>query len=100
MWDDLFGVTARTLVVGRVVTATIALICVLIVCDGWGNLRLRDAVFIVVGPVLGVYLSHVFSATLIQHMQLERRPTWPEMAEYGRLRGAVPLALAVRAGLS
>ena len=66
------------MVVGRVVTATITLVCVLIVYDGWGNLRLRDAVAIVVGPVLAMFISHVFASTLVQHMELGRRPTGRE----------------------
>ncbi len=72
MWADRIGVTARPMIVGRVVTATITLVCVLIVYDGWSNLRLRDAVSIVVAPVIAIFLSHVFSAILVEHMELGR----------------------------
>jgi hypothetical protein len=48
---------------------------VLIVYDGWVSLRLRDAVFVVVGPVLAIFISHVFASSLVQHMELGRRPT-------------------------
>jgi hypothetical protein len=68
-------VTAGSIIVGRVVTATITLVSVLIVYDGWVNLRLRDAVFIVVGPVLAIFISHVFASSLVQQMELGRRPT-------------------------
>jgi hypothetical protein len=36
----------------------------LIVYDGWGNLRLRDALAIVLGPVLAMFISHLFASTL------------------------------------
>jgi hypothetical protein len=39
------------------------------------SLRLRDAVFVVVGPVLAIFISHVFASSLVQHMELGRRPT-------------------------
>ncbi len=68
MWDDRFGFNTGPMIAGRVVTATITLICVLVVYDGWANLRLRDAVSIIVAPVIAIFISHVFSATLVQHM--------------------------------
>jgi hypothetical protein len=73
-----FDAVAKPQVVGRVVTATITLACVLIVYDGWANLRFRDAAGIIVGPVLALFFSHVFSATLVQHLKLGRRPVWRE----------------------
>jgi hypothetical protein len=101
MWKELSGVTAKTIVVGRVVTATVTLICVLVVYDGWANLRLRDAVLIVVGPVLAIYVSHIYSATLVQHMKLGRRPTWSEWLATVRFEsrflvlGVPPVAILV-----
>src|SRR5206468_8035962 len=60
---------------GRVVTATITLVCVLIVYNGWANQRLRDVLLIVVAPVVAVFVAHVFAATLVLHVELGRRPT-------------------------
>jgi len=78
MLRDRFGMTARPSVIGRVVTATITLVCVLIVYDGWANLRLRDVVFVVVGPVVAIVVAHVFASGLVQHIELERPLTGRE----------------------
>lgn len=43
---------------------TITLLCVLIIYDGWEELRFWDVVTVVVGPVLAVFLGHVFGAAL------------------------------------
>src|SRR5213596_356532 len=66
---------SKPIVIGRVVTATITLVCVLIVYDGWANQRLRDVLLIVVAPVVAVFVAHVFAATLVLHVELGRRPT-------------------------
>ncbi len=63
------------MIVGRVVTATIALTCVLIVYDGWTDLRLRDAIYAIVAPVLAIVITHVFSASVALEVELGRRPT-------------------------
>ena len=83
------------IIVGRVVTATIALTCVLIVYDGWTELRLRDAVYVIVGPVLAIFFAHLFSASVVLEMELGRRPTRREWIakvrfESGFLLLAVP----------
>jgi hypothetical protein len=74
MQKDLHRVTARPMIVGRVVTATIALTCVLIVYDGWAKLRLIDVICVIVGPVLAIFIAHVFAASVVQEMELGRRP--------------------------
>jgi hypothetical protein len=75
---DPFGLVANPPVVGRVVTATITLVCVLIVYDGWASLKLFDVVLIVVGPIVAVFTSHIFSSHLVQQVDLGRRPTLRE----------------------
>ncbi len=75
MRKDLHPTTARPIIVGRVVTATIALTCVLIVYDGWAELRLRDVIYVIVAPVLAIFIAHVFSASVVLEMELGRRPT-------------------------
>jgi hypothetical protein len=95
MQKDLHRVTANPMIVGRVVTATIALTCVLIVYDGWANLRLIDVIYVIVGPVLAIFIAHVFAASLVQEMELGRRPTRREWIakvrfESGFLLLAVP----------
>lgn len=75
MLFDRSALAPTPAVIGRVVTATITLICVLIVYDGWANLELKDALLIAIGPVLAIFVSHVFASTLVQHVELGRRPT-------------------------
>ena len=72
---DPLGLTSTPPVLGRIVTATITLTCVLIVYDGWASLKLLDVAVIVVGPIVAVFTSHVFSSNLVQQVELGRRPT-------------------------
>ena len=65
MRNDPFDLKSRPPVIGRIVTATIALVCVLIVYDGWAALELFDVVLVVVGPVIAIFTSHIFSASLV-----------------------------------
>jgi hypothetical protein len=50
--------------VDRVIYTTITLLSVLIIYDGWEQLRFWAVVTVIVGPILAVFLSHVFGATL------------------------------------
>jgi hypothetical protein len=75
---DPFEVSARSGAIGRVVTATITLVCVLVVYDGWAHLRLIDVVLIILGPIIAIFTSHVFSTTLVLQVDLGRRPTRSE----------------------
>lgn len=94
MRNDPFGLTSRPPVIGRIVTATIALVCVLIVYDGWAALKLFDVVLIVVGPVIAIFTSHLFSSTLVQEVELGRRPTIREWLATARFESGF-LLLAV-----
>jgi hypothetical protein len=91
--------TFRPLLVDRFVNRTITLVCVLIVYDGWATLRYGDVVGIIVGPILAMFVTHVFSASLAQHVALERRMTRPEWVKIVRseslflLLAIPPLAL-------
>ena len=78
MLRDPFAVTARPPSIGRVVTATITVTCVLIVYDGWAHLRFLDVVLIILGPIIAIFTSHVFSTTLVQEVELGRRPSRSE----------------------
>jgi uncharacterized membrane protein len=96
---DPFKVTERPAVLGRVVTATITPVCVLIVYDGWANLRVVDVVLIILGPIIAIFTSHVFSTTLVLQVKLGRRPTRSEWFANSRfesrflLLAVPPLAL-------
>jgi hypothetical protein len=99
MFRDPFKVIESPASIGRVVTATITLVCVLIVYDGWAKLRLVDVVLIILGPIIAIYTSHVFSTTLVLQVKLGRRPTRREWFANARfesrflLLAVPPLAL-------
>jgi hypothetical protein len=65
-------------VVDRVVTTTIMLMSVLVLYDGWGNLKLIGVVAVIVGPVLAMVLAHVFAASIARQVELKRTPTGRE----------------------
>ena len=58
--------------VDRVIYTTITLMAVLIVYDGWEQLRLGGVVAVMLGPILAIFLSHVFGAALGTRVALGR----------------------------
>ena len=68
------GLTSRR-VVERVVNTTIMLMSVLVLYDGWANLKLIGVVAVIVGPVLAMVLAHVFAASIAREVDLKRTPT-------------------------
>ena len=78
MRNDPLGLTSRPPLLGRIVTATVALVCILIVYDGWAALKPFDIVVVIVGPVIAICTTHVFSDSLVQLIELGRRPTMTE----------------------
>ena len=76
--NDPLDLKSRPPVIGRIVTATVALVCLLIVYDGWAALKLFDVVLVIVGPVVAICTTHVFSGSLVQLVELGRRPTMRE----------------------
>jgi hypothetical protein len=77
-----------------VVTATITIACVLIVYDGWASLGTWDVVLVIVGPVIAIFTSHVFSTNLVQQVELGRRPSRSEWLANARFESRF-LLLAV-----
>jgi hypothetical protein len=69
----------HTRVFDRAVYGTIVVTSVLVVYDGWANLRLLKAVAIILGPVVAMVIGHVFAATLAAYPTLGRRPTRSEL---------------------
>ena len=69
-----FGYGSRLVYLDRAIYTTITLMSVLVVYDGWQNLKLRDAVGVILGPVLAIFVSHVFSASLARQAELQKRP--------------------------
>lgn len=48
----------------RVIYTTITLLCVLIIYDGWEQLQFRNVATVIAGPILAIFLGHVFGAAL------------------------------------
>jgi hypothetical protein len=85
----------------RVIYTTITLLSVLIIYDGWEQLRFWDVVAVIVGPILAIFLGHVFGATLGTRValgrSLSRRERWAVFVEECRflLVAVPPLAILV-----
>jgi hypothetical protein len=62
----------RAVYLDRIVYATITLMSVLIIYDGWQHLRLLGVVGVIVGPVVAMFMGHVFSALLARQVELGR----------------------------
>jgi hypothetical protein len=58
--------------VDRVIYTTITLLSVLIIFDGWEQLQFWGVVAVIVGPILAIFLSHVFGAALGTRVALGR----------------------------
>lgn len=72
----LIGGPARPILIDRVVYGTIGLTCILVVYDGWTKLKRIDVVWIIVGPVVAMFVSHVFAAGIALNAELGR-PAMP-----------------------
>jgi hypothetical protein len=52
---------------------------VLVVYDGWANLKVLGAVAVILGPVLATVTGHIFAASLAAYAELRRRSTKREL---------------------
>jgi hypothetical protein len=75
-----FQQVARPIYIDRIVYATITLMSVLIIYDGWQHLRLVDVVGVIVGPVVAMFVGHTFAAFIAQQSGAERSLTNAERA--------------------
>jgi hypothetical protein len=87
--------------VDRVIYTTITLLCVLIIYDGWEQLQFWDVVAVILGPIVAIFLSHVFGAALGTRVALaralsrrERRAVFLEESRF-LLIPVLPLAILV-----
>jgi len=85
----------RSVAINRAVVGTITVTSVLIVYDGWASLKLLDVVAIIVGPVLAMFIAHVFAGALAayaargRHLSKREAPN-AVRAELGWVWLAVP----------
>ena len=63
---------ARPVLVDRIAYATITVMSVLIIYDGWQQRRLIDVVFVIVGPIVAMFIGHVFSGALAKQIEIGR----------------------------
>ena len=66
-------------VVDRMIYGTITMMCVLIVYDGWSKLELLDVLGVIAGPIIAMFVSHIFAAVLAQQVKLSRDITKHEV---------------------
>ena len=84
-----FGYGSRPRYLDRAIYTTITVMSVLIVYDGWQNLKLAAAVGVILGPVLAIFVSHVFSAFLARQDELHQRPGGSETMRIVRTESRV-----------
>jgi hypothetical protein len=85
----------RPVAINRAVVGTITVTSVLIVYDGWAGRKLLDVVAIIVGPVLAMFIAHVFAGALAAYAARGRHFSKSELpkvvgAELGWIWLAVP----------
>jgi hypothetical protein len=71
------GFTSRV-VVDRVVYVTITMMSVLIIYDGWDQLRYGAVIGVIVGPVVAMFVAHVFAAAIALQVDVKRTLTGTE----------------------
>jgi hypothetical protein len=69
-----FGFGSRPAYLDRAIYTTITVMSVLILYDGWQALKLAAAVGVILGPVLAIFVAHIFAASLARQAELHRRP--------------------------
>jgi len=79
MSDGVFRSAERPGVIDRAVYGTIVVTSVLVLYDGWANLKVLGAVAVILGPVVAMVIGHVFAASLAAYATLSRPPTTREV---------------------
>ena len=69
---QLLGIPIRPTSLDRVVYGTITLMSVLVVYDGWQHLRLLGVIAVIVGPILAMFVGHVFASLVTREVEVAR----------------------------
>jgi hypothetical protein len=77
--DVVLGSAGRPGAIDRAVYGTIVVTSVLVIYDGWANLRVLGAVAVILGPVVAMVIGHVFAASLAAYAAHRRRATRREL---------------------
>ena len=79
MSDVVLRSAGRPGAIDRAVYGTIVVTSVLVLYDGWANLRVLGAVAVILGPVVAMVIGHVFAASLAAYAAHRRRATKREL---------------------
>jgi hypothetical protein len=93
------GSVAHPILVDRIVYATITIMSVLIIYDGWQHLKSLDVIGVIVGPVIAMFLAHLFSASLAKQVEAARALTWDDRATIVRSESRFLLLCAPPVGI-
>jgi hypothetical protein len=77
--SGVFRSAGREGVIDRAVYGTIVVTSVLVLYDGWANVRVLGAVAIILGPVVAMVIAHTFAAGLAAYAAQRRRSTGREL---------------------
>jgi hypothetical protein len=79
MSDIVLSSASRPGVIDRAVYGTIVVTSVLVIYDGWANLRVLGAIAVILGPIVAMVIGHVFAASLAAYPKLGRSPHGREL---------------------
>jgi hypothetical protein len=68
------------------VYGTIVVTSVLVIYDGWANLKVLGAIAVILGPIVAMVIGHVFASTVAAYPKLGRAPRGRELLRIVRRR--------------
>jgi hypothetical protein len=79
MTGAVFESASRPGVIDRAVYGTIVVTSVLVVYDGWADLKVLGAIAVILGPVVAMVIGHIFAASLAAYAAHGRRSSQREL---------------------
>jgi hypothetical protein len=86
MSDVVLSSAGRPGVIDRAVYGTIVVTSVLVIYDGWANLKVLGAVAVILGPIVAMVIGHVFASIVAAYPKLGRAPRGRELLRIVRRR--------------